>query len=160
MDLTAMIDVVLLLIIFFVLGTEFAPMLRTPVELPREKGALGEGGPAVLLVDVTSEGKYKYAGEEIAIDRLMQIVSREAKRARAAGPATGGGEPATKASTPRSPGRGLDVLVRADRKCSARHLNLLAASLAASGVNDWKLAVSAAGGGASGGAGAKQGGGG
>ncbi len=38
----------------------------------------------------------------------------------------------------------LDVLVRADRRCAASHLNNLAASLTSQGIRNWKLATSEA----------------
>lgn len=130
MDLTAMIDVVLLLIIFFVLGTEFAPMLRTPLDLPRERGASASHSQslAVLLIDVTKDGTYRYAGQDTPLPKILQIVTAEVKR-------TAGRSGDRNPKTP-------EILVRADRACLAAHLNTLAVSLAAVGVHDWKLATS------------------
>jgi biopolymer transport protein ExbD len=131
MDLTAMIDIVLLLIIFFVLGTEFAPLLRTPLDLPRERGSVTTSSQslAVLLIDITKDGTYRYAGEDASLARVLQLINTEIKRAKL------GGRSGDKSRLP-------DVLVRADRSCPARHLNALAIALASAGVRDWKLATS------------------
>lgn len=120
-DLTAMIDVILLLIIFFMLTAQFTTSHRLPVDLPREKGeASDESAKASVAIDMDRSGDLKLNGRAMELDRLVQLVTADLKR-------NSGGE--------------MDVVIRADRSCPAAHLNRLAAALSAVGVKRWKLAT-------------------
>lgn len=122
-DLTAMIDIVLLLIIFFVLTAQFGKTMLSNIDLPREPGApVAASGPEQVVIDVTREGGYRVEGAEIEIDRLTQLIAADMRK-----------------------GKALDVLVRAERSGSAMHVNRLASALAVAGVRDWKLATLGAG---------------
>lgn len=126
-DLTPMIDVVLLLIIFFTLTAQFANTLKTPLDLPAEKGT---GKPDVsetaVVVDMTSEGELRLAAEPISFDRFLQVINNDLKVSKAAG-------------------KTLELTVRVDRACPAQHLNGLATALTQLGVRNWKLATAAGG---------------
>lgn len=129
-DLTAMIDVVLLLIIFFMLSSQFANVQFSPIELPREAG---EGSIAALadrsmIIEMDAGGLLTIM-DLGPVTREELVGHLERQKARAGG----------------SLGH-LEVLIRADRTCPAVHLNRLAGLLAKAGVRNWKLAT--AGGGA------------
>lgn len=128
-DLTPMIDVVLLLILFFAFTAQFAKTLATPLDLPRESGSSENEStaPQSIVIDLTSDGKFIVAGKPVNADWLMQTVARDVRRA-------GGPDK-------------IDVIVRADRTCSASHLNSLAGGLSRAGVRSWKLATNSEGGG-------------
>jgi len=127
-DLTPMIDVVLLLIIFFMLTAQFTQTMTTEMDLPREKGAqIVEDATHQLVIELTREGGIRIAGEDVSLDKLMLIVAADIKGAK------GGAAD-------------LDVVVRADRACPASHLNTLAGALTRVGVRDWKLATAGGGG--------------
>jgi biopolymer transport protein ExbD len=130
-DLTPMIDVVLLLIIFFTLTAQFAKTLKTPMDLPQEPGAgQPDQSSEAVVVDLTKEGELRLSAEPIGLDAFLQVIAADMKRA------TAGGQP-------------FDLTVRVDRSCPAVHLNELASALTQLGVRNWKLAT--AGGGGSGG---------
>jgi biopolymer transport protein ExbD len=136
-DLTPMIDVVLLLIIFFMLTAQFARTLKTPMELPEEPGAgTTDQSPAALVVDLTKDGQLRLATEPIGLEAFLQIISADLKKAKAAGN-----------SQP------FDLTVRVDRACPAVHLNGLAGALTQLGVRNWKLATASSGSPATGAAG-------
>lgn len=123
-DLTPMIDVVLLLIIFFMLTAQFARTLKTPMELPNEAGTgQAEQGPATVVVDLTKDGELRLAAEPIGLEAFLQVVSSDLKRSKAEN------------------GQAIDLTVRVDRSCPAIHLNTLAAALTQLGVRNWKLAT-------------------
>ena len=126
-DLTPMIDVILLLIIFFMLSSQFATSELRPVDLPREEGtpAASESAAAKLVIDVDREGRYSILGEEVTLDAL-------AGRVAAAQEATGT--------------RPSGIVVRADRGAQSSALNRLAERLAAAKVANWSLAVAPEGG--------------
>lgn len=64
-DLTPMIDVILLLIIFFMLSSQFATSELRPVDLPHQEGAAppSESASAKLVIDVDRAGNYSILGE-------------------------------------------------------------------------------------------------
>ncbi|MDX2132516.1 MAG: biopolymer transporter ExbD [Planctomycetota bacterium] len=124
-DLTAMVDVVMLLVIFFAFTAQFTRTLATPVDLPREQGAREAAGaaPKALVIDITRDGSFLVMGQRADPEWLVQSVARDVR-------AAGGGQ-------------NLDVIVRADRAASAAHLNTLAGVLSRAGVRTWRLATSA-----------------
>ena len=124
-DLTPMIDVVLLLIIFFTMTSQFAKTQQAPMDLPREKGEKGAAEkPAELVIDLRKDGSLSVLGMPTDLGKLTRMVEGEVLRV----------------------GDKLDLVVRADRGCAAGHLNRLAEALAGIGVRSWKLATSAEGG--------------
>jgi len=128
-DLTSMIDVVLLLIIFFMASAQFAKTLRSPVELPKEKGdQLVQRVEQTIFIDVRPDGTYLLMGEDVQLERLVQLVVSDLKRRE------------------KDSGAQIEVVVRADRNALGRHLNALAGALTVAGIRDWKLAVSSEGG--------------
>jgi biopolymer transport protein ExbD len=121
-DLTPMIDVVLLLIIFFTLTAQFANALKTPLDLPQEKGAGHADETAAIVVDLTKDGELRLAAEPIGLEAFLQVIAADLKRSKA------GSQP-------------FDLTVRVDRACPAVHLNSLAGALTQLGVRNWKLAT-------------------
>jgi biopolymer transport protein ExbD len=124
-DLTPMIDVVLLLIIFFVLTAQFARTQGTPMNLPQEPGEKApDERPAALIIDLDAAGVLSVTGTKSDLPQLLRMVEGEVLRL----------------------GSALDLEVRADRDCPASHLNRLAEGLARIGVRNWKLATAGEGG--------------
>jgi biopolymer transport protein ExbD len=121
LDMTPMIDVVLQLIIFFLFTSQLSQVIRTPIDLPTERGddlaAVGAGG---VVIDVTGEGAYLVEGEARSLEDVVRLVALEQEHAKATG-------------TP------IDLLIRADRSAAALHVNVLANRLAGVGVRQWKL---------------------
>lgn len=128
-DLTSMIDVVLLLIIFFMASAQFAKTMRSPVDLPKERGdQLAQRVEQTIFIDVRPDGTYLLMGEEVKLERLVQLVVSDLKRREM------------------DQGGSIEVVVRADKRALGRHLNALAGAMTVAGVRDWKLAVSSEGG--------------
>lgn len=124
-DLTPMIDVVLLLIIFFTLTAQFARTQQAPMDLPREKGEKPQGDkPAAMVIDLNADGALSVLGVDTNLANLTRMVEGEVIRV----------------------GEGLDLVIRAHRECPAVHLNRLAEALAGVGVRNWKLATAGEGG--------------
>jgi biopolymer transport protein ExbD len=122
-DLTPMIDIVLLLIVFFTMTASFARTSGTQVDLPKQPGEVTEKtSDHQIIIDIDSRGGYVLLGKLRPLAELTQEVKSEVERI--------GGSP--------------DVLIRADRKCASMHLNRLAVALASAGVRQWKLATAGA----------------
>lgn len=126
-DITPMVDLVLLLIIFFMLTSQFAQAERRQMDLPREKGASSqEESKDLIVIDVDGGGKFHVFNRRMDLEQLAVMIEGELKRR---------GDPE---------GR-LDLVVRAARTSTAAELNRLADTLARLGVRTWKLATSAEG---------------
>lgn len=119
-DLTPMIDVVMLLIVFFMLTAQFAASMRSTIDLPREAGAnLAEARHSVEI-ELTRQGEYRIEGDMVSPDRLLQLVGADLRR---------------------SKNDELEIVVRADRNCPTVHLNALARELGKLGIRSWKLST-------------------
>lgn len=119
-DLTPMIDVLLLLIVFFMLTSQFSRSEQMPLHLPGEQGdhAVDEQKPMELIIDMDRNGGLYVQGREVRLDglpALLGVASAEVKGARPV------------------------VVVRADRAAPARFLNRLGQELVRLGVTMWKL---------------------
>lgn len=123
-DLTAMVDIVLLLIIFFTFTTQFAALTGMPMELPRERGEqVALKSKKTLIVDITARGELFVLGRPVSAEGFVELAKREQALA----------------------GEGLELVIRADRLAPASYLNSVAEALAAQGVRTWKLATAPGG---------------
>ncbi len=125
-DLTPMIDVILLLIIFFMLSSQFANSELRPVDLPAERGARppSESAAARLVVDMDRQGALSVLGEPVEAQALAERVAAVQRE---------------------SGSRHSGVVVRADRAAPAAALNRLAERLAEARVANWSIAVASGG---------------
>ncbi len=122
-DLTPMIDVILLLIIFFMLSSQFAQSQLRPMDLPRERGQkAAQQNQSKVIIDMDREGKLSILGRSFEIEELGDLINLPKDRESALA---------------------VDVIVRADRSGSAVYLNRLADVLVQLGVNKWRLATNA-----------------
>jgi biopolymer transport protein ExbD len=122
-DLTPMVDVVLLLVVFFMLTTQFARTQQTVVDLPEEQGEKARlpAGPS-MTIDLTADGRIMAMGVPVDLHTLALEVERE-----------------------RASAGNIDIIVRADRSASSHYLNTLADTLARAGVRNWELATAGSG---------------
>lgn len=121
-DLTPMIDVVLLLIIFFVLSAQFAQAIRKPLSLPSERGeAPGELQPTTMILDVDERGDMWTGGVKLDMEGLRATMRSQVKLAGSADR--------------------VDLIVRAARDARSEHVNKVARVLTELNVRSWKLAT-------------------
>lgn len=122
-DITGMIDVVFLLIIFFMTTAQFARMTRADINLPQEQGEeLDSQMSAGIIVNVSEQGEIIVEQQIITIDRLVRMVAAEV---------------ASAADDPSS----IELTVRADKQLPARVLNDIARALADAGLRGVRLAT-------------------
>lgn len=121
-DITSMIDVVFLLIIFFLTTSSLIQMTRIPLDLPEETGeSVEEQDSSGLVVNIESDGRIVVDQAEVSIDRLVEMIRLEIEE-------SGGLD-------------GVDVLLRADQSASLLHVNAVAEALIDLGVRSWRLAT-------------------
>lgn len=124
MELTPMIDVVFLLIIFFMTTAQFARMTRAEVDLPQERGEQDEAAQeAGLIINIDRDGSIIVNERTVAIDELEQMV-REAANA----------EP------DQDPGQ-MRLMIRADRNADTAVLNEVLSRLQRAGVGLTRIAT-------------------
>jgi len=121
MDMTPMIDVVFLLIIFFMVVSQVTQANRQPLELPEEEGA-HEQEPTTLIVNIDQTGQIIVSGDEVQIDALIR---RAADALRSVG-----GDPQL-----------LTVTLRCDRRAASRTANDVVVALQRLGINRIRVAV-------------------
>ena len=123
-DLTPMIDVILLLIVFFTMTSQFSKSERGFMDLPREKGEVAAAhAPNSLVIDVAADGAISVEGAAYDMQWLAQTLTRATRSA------AGGAD-------------AVDVIVRADRRCTTANLDKVVAAIRVAGIGRWKLAAS------------------
>ena len=82
-NLTAMIDVVFNLIVFFLVASHFSnAQSDVPVALPKAtQAAKGDEEPNRLTITVTSEGRWSVAGKAVALNEIETMIQEGADRA-------------------------------------------------------------------------------
>ncbi len=134
-DLTAMVDVVFLLIVFFLTTSSLVEQSRTPLELAEEQGEdLPPPPTPPLLINITAGGSYVVEGDEFSLDSLLVRVAQEDAESKRRNQA-------------------LEVTVRADHRAAMAPVNQLATALAERGIRSWRLATQLPAAGANGGGG-------
>jgi biopolymer transport protein ExbD len=122
-DLTPMIDVVFLLIIFFTLTAQFSAISLAPLDLPKERGEEhGAKKPLTMYVDVKANGSLSAGGVPMSLSDLGRDIARHVQTAGTA--------------------EGLDLIVRAERSTPAVEIDRVVTVLSNAGVRKWKLATS------------------
>ncbi len=123
-EVTPMIDVVFLLIIFFMTTAQFARMTRAELALPLE---LGEQEPAPqeagLVINITREGEIIVTDQSFDLAGLEQLVREEIQR------------------HPDRPPQQLKLLIRADRNAESARLNEVVRLLQSLDVGSARLAT-------------------
>jgi biopolymer transport protein ExbD len=121
MNMTPMIDVTFLLLIFFMTATQITEVNKERVELPQQKGTEDQQ-PAMLTINVTEAGKIVVSGRVVSLAELMAIVSDEL------------------AKVEDDPQR-LTVVLRSDARAKSRTVNAITANLGRLDITRIHLAV-------------------
>jgi biopolymer transport protein ExbD len=120
-DMTPMIDVVMLLIIFFLVTSQFSQAIRTPLELPQQDGQQIDDADnsGDIVVDLLANGSIRLESETLSMDAFIAMVTSELLHS----------DPNT------------EVLIRPERSGPALHLNKLCAELSNAGVRAYRIAT-------------------
>jgi len=119
-----MIDVVFLLIVFFLTTAQFARMTRADVDLPKEPGEQSpDAEEAGVIVNINRDGTIIIDDEETDLDGLRSIVQDEI------------------AQQPDGRSDRVKMLIRADRNLPAERLNQVVAAMQELGVGLGRFAT-------------------
>ena len=123
-EITPMIDVVFLLIIFFMTTARFALETRADLDLPKEQGEQQEESEeAGIVINIDETGAIIVDRQTITLDGLERIVIAEVSRLRGRDP-----EP-------------LKLMIRAARNGDRARLNQVVSRLQRAGVGAARLAT-------------------
>jgi len=123
-EITPMIDVVFLLIIFFMTTAQYARISRADLELPREPGEQEErSDEAGLVVNLLEDGSLVIQQTTVTLEELDAAIRAAAARE------TGGSI------------ADVRLMLRADRRADAGRLNAVLDHLSALGVRSTRMAT-------------------
>ena len=80
LNLTSLIDVVLLLVIFFMVSTTFVQDARLRIELPQAGTARAERAPNPVVITVTAQGSYR-VNEQALVNNRGETLATALRRA-------------------------------------------------------------------------------
>jgi biopolymer transport protein ExbD len=123
MNMTPMIDIVFLLIVFFMTVTQVSEVNRTRLELPRLAGAEDQTR-STLTVNVDASGQVIVSGRQVSVADLLNYVSVELGKV--------GDDPDR-----------LTVVLRADERGDCRTVNKVVTALGRMQINRVRIAVQA-----------------
>ena len=124
LNLTSMIDVLFLLIIFFMVATKFDEMERNIEVAVPEVGQAGESTPPPqpLVVTVLAEGRVELDGEPVTFEELT-----------------------SRLAAARTPLTEPSVVIRGDAACAFQHVASALAACQQAGISDLGITVRLAG---------------
>jgi len=123
LDMTPMIDVTFLLLIFFLVTAQMAARARSGVQLPVEPGESRlQAGEEGLVVVVEADGLVRVGERVVTPETLVELARQAVGR-----------------------GSGAPPVVRADRAAPAAALNAVTRSLRQGGASGFRLATESGG---------------
>jgi len=121
MNMTPMIDIVFLLIIFFMTVTQVSEVNKEQLQLPKLEGSQDQKR-TTLTINVSQDAELRVSGRSVTIAGLLGMVTSELERL--------AGDPSR-----------LTVVVRADERGTSRMVNQVVTGLAKLGINQIRIAV-------------------
>jgi len=78
-DMGPLIDMVFILLIFFIITTNFTKQTGVDVSKPKAQSAISQGNKTIL-VGITAEGTLHVFGRQVTMERLATIVEQEVSK--------------------------------------------------------------------------------
>jgi biopolymer transport protein ExbD len=121
MDMTPMIDIVLLLIIFFMTVTQVSELNRERLKLPRLIGSEDQK-QTTMTINVDAAGQVLVSGNSMSVAQLLTLVSAELTKL--------GDDP-----------QRMTVVLRADQRGDCRTVNQIVSALGRMQISRLRIAV-------------------
>jgi biopolymer transport protein ExbD len=121
MNMTPMIDIVFLLLIFFMTVSQVSEINKEQLELPKLKGSADQK-PAVVTVNVNQQGDLIVSAQQVTLGKLLDIVSNELRRV--------GDDP-----------QRMTIVIRADERSEAGPVNRVIKALEQLQITKVRMAV-------------------
>ncbi len=79
-DMGPLIDMVFILLIFFIITTNFNRQTGVDVTKPKSASAISQGAKTIMI-GITTEGSVHLYGRQVSMDRLGMIIGQEVTKA-------------------------------------------------------------------------------
>ena len=122
-NLTPMIDIVFLLIIFFMTVSQITRVVDHPIDLPVVPGSSSNKVAASVTINVSESGEIIVSGKKYSLKRTIQVLRKKLEQ-------VGGDTDKIK----------LDL--RCDKSCPSGYINQIIKELSGIGIKYVKIAVS------------------
>ena len=122
-NLTPMIDIVFLLIIFFMTVSQITRVVDQPMQLPVVVNGATPEPPATVTLNLDKDGKIIVAGKEFKLERTLQLLKQ-------------------KTESLSNPGDMPKIEIRCDKRCSSDHFNRIIEELSGIGFTQVRISVS------------------
>jgi biopolymer transport protein ExbD len=126
-NLTPLIDIVFLLIIFFITASQITPLVNFPVRLPEVFDRADAPRLVRATINIDRDGSYVVAGNSLTLDQVLEWLRNVAAESR-------------------DQQSELQVLVRSDRRARSASVNQLLPKLTAEGISTVQFGVQGLGG--------------
>ena len=117
-----MIDIVFLLIIFFMTVSQITRTVDHPVELPRVVEGTSESVTAMVTINLNEEGSVIVAGKELTQQEVVSALKKRMEK------------------MDNDPDR-IQIQIRCDRRCLSKNVNQLVNRLSSMGFRKVRCAV-------------------
>ncbi len=121
-NMTPMIDIVFLLIIFFMTVSQITRTVDHPVELPRVVEGTSESVTAMVTINLNEEGSVIVAGKELTQQEVVSALKKRMEK------------------MDNDPER-IQIQIRCDRRCLSKNVNQLVNRLSSMGFRKVRCAV-------------------
>ena len=121
--MTPMIDIVFLLIIFFMTVSQITRTVDLPLPLPRVVDGDVAAATSSITINLDSEGTIVIGGQQMSLTRTLSTIE-------------------AKLETSDQDPRKIKIQIRCDRNCECRHVSELLENLANLGFTNVRSAVS------------------
>lgn len=121
-NITPMIDIVFLLIIFFMTVSQITRTLEPPLPLPRVTLGPQDARTATVTINLNADGQLLVSGDRLSSDQLYARLRRQLRQVQ------------------QQPER-MPIQLRVDRRCPSRHVSQLLQDLADLGFLQVRSAV-------------------
>ncbi len=121
-NMTPMIDIVFLLIIFFMTVSQITRTIDYPVDLPRVEFGGTKSEPTTITINLNSEGKIIVGGKSTSLENTLAAIRKKLE------------------SLNNDPNQ-IKIQLRCDRRCESRFVNRLAEKLSAMGFIQIRAAI-------------------
>ena len=118
-----MIDIVFLLIIFFMTVSQITRVVDQPMQLPNVNIGASKSVPTTVTINVDKDGVLIVSGKRFTLDRTLGTLKNTLEQVN------------------NDPSR-VKIEIRCDRRCTGRHVNELMTGLSEIGFTNIRAAVS------------------
>jgi len=122
-NITPMIDIVFLLIIFFMTVSQITRVVDQPIPLPVVNVGAQTGSSANVTINVNDQGNIIVSGQKYTLNKTVQILKNRIEELGSAGE--------------------LEIELRCDKNCPSEHINRIIEQLSGIGIQYVRIAVTA-----------------